>query len=65
MASTTSDERIYYNGGNGFVGRFENPHPEYKLYKKMPCGHQGLWVYDRWVCQTCWGYEKPFFDAMK
>ena len=47
MISTTSDERIYYNMGNGFVTELENPHPECKLYKKMPCGHQGLWVYDR------------------
>ena len=54
---TTSDERIYYNYGDGFVIRLENPHP--LLYKEMPCGHQGLWVYDRWVCQTCWSYEKP------
>ena len=60
MLSTTSDERIYYNNGNSFVTRFENPQPEYKLWKKLPCGHQGLWIYDKWVCQTCWGYEKPF-----
>jgi len=60
MNYTTSDERIYYNYGDGFVGSFENPHPEYKLGKTMPCGHQGLWVIDRWVCQTCWGYEIPW-----
>jgi len=59
MASTTADETIYNNLENGFVIRQENPHPEVKLYKRMPCGHLGLWVVDKWVCQTCWGYEKP------
>ena len=59
MNDTTSDETIYYNMGNGFVAVGRNPYPDYKLYKEMPCGHLGLWLYDRWVCQTCWGYEMP------
>jgi hypothetical protein len=57
MGNTTSDETIYNNLGNGFVIAYENPYPEYKLYKTMPCGHQGLLIGNKWVCQTCWGYE--------
>jgi len=62
MGSTTSNETIYYNYGDGFVGIFENPSPGNKLYKMMPCGHLGLWIIDRWVCQTCWGWEKPILE---
>ena len=60
MNTTTADETIYNNLENGFVISYENPCPEYTLYKKMPCGHLGLWICNKWVCQTCWGYEKPF-----
>jgi len=60
MSNITSDETICYNYGDGFVGFSENPHPEYKIWKEMPCGHSGLWLFDRWVCQTCWGYEKLY-----
>lgn len=59
MNETTADETIWNNLENGFVVRYENPYPKYKLYKNMPCGHLGLWVGDKWVCQTCWSYEKP------
>ena len=58
MGDTASNETIYNNLENGFVIAYENPHPEYKLWKIMPCGHQGLWIIDKWVCQTCYSYEK-------
>jgi len=58
--NTTADESIYNNLENGFVVKYENPNPAYKLWKPMPCGHLGLWIGNKWVCQTCWGYEKPF-----
>lgn len=57
MNETTSDETIYCNLGNGFIAVGENPHPQYKVWVTMPCGHQGLLLNDRFVCQTCWGYS--------
>jgi len=59
MKETTADETIYNNLENGFVIQYENPHPECKFYKRMPCGHLGLWIGNKWVCQVCWGFEKP------
>ena len=54
----TSCELIYDNLGNGFVIRYENPNPTYKVYKTMLCGHSGLLIGNKWVCQTCWSYEE-------
>lgn len=36
---------------------FRIPEPEITVTKKMPCGHLGLLIWDKWVCQTCTGWE--------
>lgn len=33
------------------------PIPEYILYKAMPCGHLGMLINNKWVCQTCLSWK--------
>lgn len=58
MAEITSVDTVWYNAGLGFAYKLLDPSPNYHLTKMMPCGHTGLWVVDRWVCQTCWSWQK-------
>lgn len=33
------------------------PAPKVRIYKEMPCGHSGILIGDKWVCQTCISWE--------
>ncbi len=53
---TTADDTYWFNDGNGFAYHcIGKPNP--LIVKKMPCGHMGLLIKDRFVCQVCWSYE--------
>ncbi len=54
---TTGSMAVYYSFGDGRVGVFIDRNPTSQLWKVMPCGHSGLLVHDKWVCQVCWSWE--------
>lgn len=52
---TTAKNTAYYSK-DGFA--YEIPFDYSFVWSKaMPCGHYGLWVKDRWVCQTCFSWQ--------
>jgi hypothetical protein len=55
---TTADDTVWWNNGEGRAFKIEDPNPGQRFIKSLPCGHWGLWVFDRWVCQVCWSWEK-------
>ena len=52
---TTAACGACYTTDEGFV--VVVPTPENIITKTMSCGHLGMLVKDKWVCQTCWGWE--------
>jgi hypothetical protein len=34
------------------------PEPKEIFLRMMPCGHLGVKIKDKWVCQTCCGWER-------
>jgi len=57
MAETTSKDTCWDNLENGFaveIPMIAEPH----IFKTMPCGHSGLLIGNKFVCQTCWGWQR-------
>jgi len=52
---STSKCGTWYSTGMGYAVIV--PDPKEVFIKTMPCGHTGILIMDKWVCQTCMGWE--------
>jgi hypothetical protein len=55
-AITTAACGALYTTDDGFI--VVVPRPDRVIMKTMPCGHLGMLVKDKWVCQICGGWER-------
>ena len=55
---TTSVDTVYYNGFKVLMPGIV------RITKMMSCGHLGLFLGDRWTCQTCWGFELQEVESL-